>query len=116
MLFKLVTFDFTGTLMRFRVLPPLQYVEVAKMYGFEIPDRQIFSQKFRSAFQTVEKEHPNFGASTNLPWTQWWLKVAKLSYTNAGVPDNPKLTSAAWHLIKLYSTTQGWEVIPGIFQ
>ena len=53
------------------------------------------------------------GAATNLPWTQWWFQVVKLTFTSAGIPDTPTLDAVAWHLIKLYGTTQGWEIIPG---
>lgn len=46
---------------------------------------------------------------------QWWLTVVKSSFINAGVVDSPSLDATSWHLIKLYSTLQGWEIIPGIF-
>ena len=47
--------------------------------------------------------------------SEWWLRVVKRTFINAGVQDSPVLNTLAWHLIKLYSTTQGWEVIPGKF-
>lgn len=37
----------------------------------------------------------------------------KRTFINAGVNDSPKLDLVAWHLIKLYGTMQGWEIIPG---
>lgn len=46
--------------------------------------------------------------------TQWWLRVVKNTFISAGVDDGPHLDATAWHLIKLYSTTEGWEVVPGI--
>ena len=46
---------------------------------------------------------------------QWWLTVVKSSFINAGVVDSPSLDATSWHLIKLYSTLQGWEIIPGIY-
>ena len=45
--------------------------------------------------------------------TEWWLRVVKQTFVNAGVEDNHQLDSTAWHLIKLYGTTEGWELIPG---
>lgn len=68
MSYKLITFDFTGTLMRFRIPPPVQYEKVASLYGVEIKNKEMFKSNFRTAFQTVNKEHPNFGASTQLHW------------------------------------------------
>jgi len=45
--------------------------------------------------------------------TEWWLRVVKQTFINVGVRDKPKLDILAWHLIKLYGTTEGWELIPG---
>lgn len=39
--------------------------------------------------------------------------MVKNTFIGAGVEDSPHLDSIAWHLIKLYSTTEGWEVVPG---
>jgi len=113
MRFKLITFDFTGTLMRFKLPPGIQYESVAKQYGIEIQNKSSINDAFKTAFKTVRTEHPNFGASTNLPWTEWWLRVVKQTFINVGVRDKPKLDILAWHLIKLYGTTEGWELIPG---
>lgn len=38
--------------------------------------------------------------------TQWWLSVVKGTFLNAGISDSALLEKVAWHLIKLYSTTQ----------
>ena len=45
--------------------------------------------------------------------TQWWLNVVKHTFINAGVDDKPNLDATSWHLIKLYGTAAGWEVVPG---
>ena len=49
--------------MRFRLPPPVQYENVAKMYGIEIRNKELFKNNFKHAFQTIEKEHANFGLS-----------------------------------------------------
>lgn len=66
--YKLITFDFTGTLMRFRIPPATQYEKVAHLYGIKIKSKEEFQNKFKTAFQNINKAHPNFGASTNLHW------------------------------------------------
>ncbi|KAI9551180.1 hypothetical protein GHT06_005353 [Daphnia sinensis] len=114
MCYKLITFDFTGTLMRFRIPPHVQYEKIANLYGVEIKNNQAFRKNFKTAFKTVANEHPNFGCNTNLHWTQWWVKVVKNTFIGAGVEDSQHLDAIAWHLIKLYSTTEGWEVVPGV--
>lgn len=43
------------------------------------------------------------------------MQVIKATFVSTGVPDNQNLNAASWHLIKLYSTTQGWEVVPGTY-
>ena len=68
MSYKLITFDFTGTLMRFRIPPPIQYAKIASLYGIEIKNKEAFHSNFKKAFKSVNNEHPNFGASTNLHW------------------------------------------------
>jgi hypothetical protein len=66
--YKLITFDFTGTLMRFRKPPTVQYENIARLYGIEIKNKKAFHDNFKKAFKTVNEVHPNFGASTNLHW------------------------------------------------
>lgn len=66
--YKLITFDFTGTLMRFRLPPVTQYERIARLYGIEIKDNYYFQKQFKTAFKAVNEEYPNFGASSNLHW------------------------------------------------
>lgn len=66
--FKLITFDFTGTLMRFRIPPATQYERVADLYGIKLSNKEEFHKNFKTSFQLVNKKHPNFGACTNLHW------------------------------------------------
>jgi hypothetical protein len=37
----------------------------------------------------------------------------KRTFITAGVSDGPNLDATSWHLIKLYGTTAGWEIVPG---
>lgn len=39
--------------------------------------------------------------------------MVKNTFVACGVPDDPTLDTVAKQLIQLYSTLQGWEVIPG---
>lgn len=52
--------------------------------------------------------------SYGLKRTEWWLNVVKRTFISAGIHDSPNLDATSWHLIKLYGTTAGWEVVPGI--
>lgn len=38
---KLMTFDVTNTLLRVRVSPSHQYAEAAKLFGIEIPEKNL---------------------------------------------------------------------------
>jgi hypothetical protein len=47
--YKLITFDFTGTLMRFRKPPTVQYENIARLYGIEIKNKKAFHDNFKKA-------------------------------------------------------------------
>ena len=74
--FRLITFDVTDTLLKFRSAPGKQYGEVGAMYGVLV-DSHSLSANFKSHWHKMNAEHPNFGRNTGLGWEMWWNRIVK---------------------------------------
>ncbi|GLH04480.1 Rhythmically expressed gene 2 protein [Gryllus bimaculatus] len=115
--FQLVTFDATGTLMKFRISPPEQYAIVGSMYGVEVNVKDITSN-FKLNWKLLNKEHPNFGKMSGLGWEKWWYELVcrtfRASTTRNSFLEASKLDLIAQHLIKGYSSGSYYELYPHV--
>uniref|UniRef100_T1GQ31 RRM domain-containing protein n=1 Tax=Megaselia scalaris TaxID=36166 RepID=T1GQ31_MEGSC len=69
---RLVTFDITGTLLKFRKTPSEQYVEVAESFGYTIPP-SLLSTSFVNEYKIMTTRHPNYGKTTHgMTYLDWW--------------------------------------------
>lgn len=106
--FKLITFDITDTLLKFKTHPSVEYSKVAKEYGYKIDESKIMSS-FRTSFIMMSEKYPNFGSKTNLHWSEWWSKlvfdVFKQSHPEM---DTNHMREIAKILIKKYETSDCW--------
>lgn len=85
--FKLITFDITGTLLKYRSSPALEYSNVLKKYGIEV--RLSTLQDLINKNSTVmTKEHPNFGLNSGLGWENFWRTYAQNVFSKAFQIDN----------------------------
>lgn len=108
---RLVTFDVTNTLLRFRVTPGQQYTEVAADCGVRL-DGEAMARKFVNNYKAMNSQHPNFGKKSNLNWDEWWRKV--VHNTLATHVEDPKtLEKITTHLIESYKTKEYWLVNDG---
>lgn len=107
---KLVTFDATNTLLKFRVPPWEYYALVARDYGFTGGEDEIKS-KFKESFKVMWEKHPNFGKNT-ISWQDWWRKVVGLTLRDH-LPDKADVVTVANKLINEFRTSRCWNVADG---
>ncbi|EFA00363.1 rhythmically expressed gene 2 protein [Tribolium castaneum] len=106
--FRLITFDVTDTLLKFRSAPGKQYGEVGAMYGVLV-DSNSLSANFKSHWHKMNAEHPNFGKN-GLGWQSWWKQIVVGTFKDSKLDlDDRKLDSIASHLIELYETSMCWQ-------
>lgn len=112
---KLITFDVTGTLLKFRIPVGLQYAKIGSHYGVHInPD--ILSDNFKSSFKKMIIEHPNFGIS-DIGWENWWKILVERTFLNS-LPegtsaDSNTISKVSSDLIETYKTKECWELADG---
>uniref|UniRef100_A0A1Q3FDC8 Putative reg-2-like protein n=1 Tax=Culex tarsalis TaxID=7177 RepID=A0A1Q3FDC8_CULTA len=114
--FKLVTFDVTDTLLRFSRPPEVQYALAARRHGCSDVDERALARCFRSNFQRMARDHPNFGkcsSSGNLAhWRRWWQTlVMDIFHESHAHLDRTKLQAIAEQLIEDYQTSDCWAKI-----
>lgn len=112
---RMFTFDATGTLIKFRIPPPLQYAHVGKLHGIHVNGQDI-SSHFKICWKKMNLEYPNFGKS-NLGWEKWWHELVcrtfQASLKNKDI-DYSRISSIADHLIHGYSSGVYYEVYPDV--
>ncbi|XP_063215836.1 rhythmically expressed gene 2 protein-like [Bacillus rossius redtenbacheri] len=115
--FRLVTFDVTGTLLKFRMSPGEKYAEVAASFGLKVEPR-ILTANFKTHFRDMCVEHPNFGLLTGIGWKKWWTDVVFKTFDFGSgcatheVEENI-LRSIAETLIDDYKKSECWVVTNG---
>ncbi|XP_019873665.2 rhythmically expressed gene 2 protein [Aethina tumida] len=106
---RLITFDVTNTLLKFRSAPGQQYGEIGAMYGV-LCDRDSLSANFKAHWRKMNQEHPNFGLNSGLGWEKWWQMIVKGTFKDSRFNlDDKKLDAIASHLIDVYKTSACWQ-------
>lgn len=106
---RLITFDVTDTLLKFKVSPGKQYEEIGAMYGI-ISDEKTLSDNFKVNWRKMTKEHPNFGLYSGLGWENWWKKNVNHTFKDSVRDVSEKqLNAIAQHLIHIYKTSTCWQ-------
>lgn len=106
---RLITFDVTDTLLKFKVSPGKQYGEIGAMYGI-ISDDKTLSNNFKVNWRKMTKEHPNFGLYSGLGWENWWKKIVRDTFKDSVINASDKqLNATAQHLIHVYKTSTCWQ-------
>lgn len=107
---KLVTFDATNTLLKFRVPPWHQYMVVARDYGFKGTEHEV-RYRFKDSFKLMSHKYPNFGKS-NIDWSTWWTQVVRLTFEGQ-LPETADVDSIANRLIDEFRTPKVWSIADG---
>ncbi|KAJ8969007.1 hypothetical protein NQ314_001978 [Rhamnusium bicolor] len=111
---RLITFDVTDTLLKFRISPGQQYSEIGALYGV-LCDNKSLSANFKAHWRKMNEEHPNFGLYTGLGWEHWWKTIVKGTFKDSTFDvDDKKLDAIAQHLIEVYQTSTCWEQCHGV--
>lgn len=111
---RLVTFDVTGTLLRFRSSPSQQYVEVAESFGYTI-SHGLLATSFATEYKLMEKRHPNYGKTTyGMTYTDWWRVLVANTFLkcNRSIPKD-ELLKISNELIKQFKTEKSWMLVDG---
>lgn len=112
---KLITFDVTGTILKFKIPVGHQYAKVGSCFGVHIhPD--ILTNNFKVGFKKMMVEHPNFG-SNDIGWENWWGKLVEHTFLDSlpkGVSiETNILNKISSNLIEVYKTKECWELAEG---
>lgn len=111
---KLVTFDVTNTLLRFKIPPWKQYGNVARKYGFTGTDDMLgerFIYKYKSMWQT----YPNFGKNSNMTWENWWHEIVRYTLSS-GMSPSVDIDAITTKLIQDYERASSWLCTDGTIQ
>jgi REG-2-like HAD superfamily hydrolase len=105
--FKLITFDVTDTLLRFKKPPAIQYAEAAAKFDCTSIDQPKIQKQFVVEFKKMAKQYPNFGYGTTVDWKEWWHVVVTQTFKNSG-HNYPATNVIAQHLIEQFATSKSW--------
>ncbi|KAM7358866.1 rhythmically expressed gene 2 [Cochliomyia hominivorax] len=107
---RLITFDVTNTLLKFRTSPGKQYGEIGALFGV-LCDNDDLAKSFKSNWHKMNRLYPNFGKTSALmDWQQWWRELISHTFDECGakIPDE-KIDSFTNHLLDLYKSSSCWE-------
>lgn len=111
--FKLVTFDVTDTLLKFKRPPGVEYAATATQLGYPNIDPDKIAAQFSSNFRQMNKDYPNFGRNV-MGWDTWWEKLIFNIFKSAGTTLDPDATyRLASELIDKYESNECWEIQNG---
>ncbi|XP_067646201.1 rhythmically expressed gene 2 protein [Eurosta solidaginis] len=107
--FRLITFDVTNTLLKFRSSPGKQYGEIGALFGV-FCDTDELAKNFKSNWYLMNRKYPNFGRNSRVGWQQWWHELIGGTFSDSGslIPAE-KLCDLANHLLELYKTSLCWQ-------
>ncbi|XP_034839427.1 rhythmically expressed gene 2 protein-like [Maniola hyperantus] len=106
---KLITFDVTNTLLRFRIPPYDYYASVARCHGFKGTGVDLKNQ-LHISYKDLSKQHPNFGKNS-ISWNNWWSRVIELTFQ--GRLPTEKINEISQQLIEDFKTPTCWKVADG---
>lgn len=115
--FKLITFDATNTLLRFRGSVGETYAAVAAVHGVSSDPEQL-NVRFKSEWKRMVAEHPNFGCSSGMSSKQWWSKLVQRTFSGSGCApiSDAVMAPIATMLYDSYKTSQCWAANDGAFE
>ncbi|XP_063710049.1 rhythmically expressed gene 2 protein [Culicoides brevitarsis] len=111
--FKLVTFDVTGTLLKFSKPPAVQYLETAETFGIKTLSEDALAKSFRKNFRLMSRKYPNFGCNSSIDWFGWWRMLVMNTINDSSTVElNQNLVNNVAHkLIEQYETAECWTKI-----
>lgn len=108
---RLVTFDVTGTLLKFRKSPGKQYYEVGKMFGISSSEKRL-DENFAKEWKVMIKSYPNFGKN-DIGWEKWWKILIFKTFNQKELCGTKELNDVSHYLLESYKTLTCWKVADG---
>lgn len=106
--FKLITFDITDTLLKFRRPPGEEYAIAVQQFGYQNVSAAEISSKFSGNFKYMTTTYPNFGCTT-IGWENWWRMLLQRILAAANVDiDGASAIRVADYIIAKYQTDECW--------
>lgn len=113
---RLITFDVTDTLLKFRTSPGKQYGEIGAMFGVRCEDQEL-ALHFKNSWHRMNRAHPNFGRYSKLGWQNWWMQLVDITFAESGAKIQPeKLPKFTETLLDLYKTSAAWQHANGAIE
>uniref|UniRef100_A0A1B0CDC3 Putative reg-2-like protein n=1 Tax=Lutzomyia longipalpis TaxID=7200 RepID=A0A1B0CDC3_LUTLO len=111
--FRLITFDITDTLLRFKTAPAVQYVKAASKHGYSNVDQTQIANNFSRLFRQMTEKYPIFGyhhPQEIKGWRDWWrqLVIGVFEASHANIPA-ADLERIANYLIECFETSECWQ-------
>lgn len=114
--FKLITFDVTDTLLKFKRHPAIEYAATATALGYRNVDPEKISAQFSSNFRQMNNDYPNFGRY-KISWEKWWQMLIDNIFKSAGTSlSEHEVDQLADVLIDKYETNECWELQDGAYE
>lgn len=114
--FKLITFDITGTLLKYRSSPAKEYLKILNKYGLKVR-LSTLEDLINENWTSMTKIHPNFGLNTGLGWENYWRNYAQNVYSKAfkidNISSNVALKTIIDELMMTYNTGETFEIQNG---
>ncbi|PZC86323.1 hypothetical protein B5X24_HaOG211484 [Helicoverpa armigera] len=107
---KLVTFDVTNTLLKFKVPVWQYYAKIARDHGFTGTEEHV-KANFKKIFKQMSEQHPNYGRKS-IEWQDWWCRVVSATLRDH-LPSNANLDVIAHTLINEFRTDRCWQCAQG---
>lgn len=107
---KLITFDVTNTLLKFRLPPWHYYTLIAKEHGYK-GTNEIIKTNLIGNMKVMWAKYPNYGKSS-ISWEKWWSHVVKMTLKDH-LPATTDLDDIARKLINKFGTSECWCVAEG---
>jgi len=115
----LITFDITGTLLKYRSSPAIEYSNILNKYGLEVR-LSTLENLINKNWIFMTKTHPNFGLYTGLEWENFWRIYAQNVISKAfqieNITDDVPMTDVINDLMMTYSTGETFEVQNGTIE
>ncbi|GBP96849.1 Rhythmically expressed gene 2 protein [Eumeta japonica] len=102
---RLVTFDVTNTLLKFRIAPWEQYGIAAREFGYHGSNEEL-AQCLQMSYRDAWMQHPNFGQSS-IGWREWWRRVVHSTFKDR-LPPTADMDMLTTRLINQYKSESSW--------
>uniref|UniRef100_T1KSN7 Haloacid dehalogenase-like hydrolase domain-containing protein 3 n=2 Tax=Tetranychus urticae TaxID=32264 RepID=T1KSN7_TETUR len=100
---RLITFDVTNTLIKFKSSVGYEYCKIADLYGIKCNNEntvKAINSNFTILMKQLKKESPFYGVTEGINCNQWWHRLVVRTFSVSGIEMSPEMESK----LKLTST------------